>query len=357
MTALHTPTEFIPEIRAAVAPHAAQFSRIALANILQEYPNKLDHVMNDAGEVRAPRALHPVFYGSYDWHSCVHMHWLLARLLRHFPALAEGAQIQAVFDAHFTQANVAAEIAYLHQPSRQSFERTYGWAWLLKLQTELIESAKTNSHAAQWRDALQPLADALVERYLQFLPIAQFPIRAGTHANSAFGLLFALDYAECIQHRALRKLIAAKANAWFGRDRRYPAAYEPGGDEFLSGGLMEAALMLRVVDGCSYADWWEVFCPAPQDLQTWLTPVPVTDRSDPKLSHLDGLNLSRAWCWKMIEQEMPPPLRVPVTTAIDTLIATSLPQATSGDYVGTHWLASFALLALTEHQGATACRQ
>lgn len=340
--------EFAPETLAVVAPHAPSFVRTALANIRQEYPNKPDHVMSDATDLRPPRALHPVFYGSYDWHSSVHMHWLLVRLLRLFPALPEAAQIQSAFDAHFTGANIAAEAVYLRKPTNASFERTYGWAWFLKLQTELAELAKTNDRATIWRDALQPLADIFVERYLRFLPLAQFPIRAGTHANSAFGLLFALEYAECVQHVTLRKLIALQANTWFGRDRRYPAAYEPGGDDFLSGGLMEAALMLRVVDGCSFADWWQVFCPAPQDLQSWLSPVPVSDRRDPKLIHLDGLNLSRAWCWKMLARELPAPLHAPVAAAVDAQIAASLRHATAGNYAGTHWLASFALLALTQ---------
>lgn len=333
--------------RTAAAPHASAFVRIALSNIGREYPNKLDHVINDAWELRSPRELHPVFYGSYDWHSCVHMHWLLARLLRGFPELPETAQIRAAFDAHFTVENIEAEITYLQRPSRQSFERTYGWAWLLKLQAELLALASTEPRAATWSGKLQGLADVFADRYLQFLPLAQYPIRTGTHANSAFGLLFALDYAEAVQHLALRKLILAKANAWFGRDRRYPASYEPGGDDFLSGGLMEAALMRRVVDGCSYADWWQVFCPPPQELQAWLAPVAVTDRSDPKLVHLDGLNLSRAWCWRMIEAEMPSSLRAPVAAAINAHLAASLPYACNGDYAGTHWLASFALLALT----------
>lgn len=330
----------------AAAPFASVFARIGLENIVREYPNKLDHVLNEASDARTPRELHPVFYGSYDWHSSVHMHWLLMRILRAYPDAEQAPAIRAAFDAHFTPANVAAELAYLRQPSRHTFERTYGWAWLLKLQAELISLAAGDSGARAWRGALQPLADAFVERYLHFLPLATYPIRAGTHANSAFGLLFALDYAEATQHIALRKLITAKAHAWFGQDRRYPAAYEPGADDFLSGGLMEAALMLRVVDGCSYADWWQVFCPATQDLQAWLLPVEVSDRTDAKLSHLDGLNLSRAWCWKMLEPELPAHLREPVARAIDAHLAASLPQATSGNYVGTHWLASFAMLAL-----------
>lgn len=332
---------------AVAALHAPSFARIALANIRQEYPYKLDHLLHSAAQLRSPKALHPLFYGSYDWHSSVHMHWLLVRLLRFFPTLSEAPQIRALLDVRFTADNVAGEIATLSQSSA-SFERTYGWAWCLKLQTELIALAKTDPCGTVWRDNLAPLADVFVERYRQFLPLAQFPIRAGTHANSAFGLLVALDYAESIQHRALHNLIAKKTNTWFGRDRRYPAAYEPGGDDFLSGGLMEAALMLRIVDGCSFADWWHVFCPPPQALQVWLSPVPVTDRSDAKLVHLDGLNLSRAWCWKMLAKEMPVALRAPVDTAIDTHIAASLPHAVTGDYVGTHWLASFALLALTQ---------
>lgn len=331
-----------------VAPYASAFCRAALANIGQEYPNNPGHVLNSAADLQSPRAIHPLFFGSYDWHSCVHMHWLLVRLLCGFPALPEIPQVRQTLDAHFTEAKVAAEISFLQQPSRQTFERPYGWAWLLKLQTALIEGAKTDSGLARWRDVLQPLADLVVERYLNFLPLAHYPVRAGTHGNSAFSLLFALDYAECSQHFALRKLLCDKANAWFGRDRRYPAAYEPSGDDFLSGGLMEAVLMLRVVDGCSYADWWEVFCPPPHELSVWLKPVAVCDRSDPKLAHLDGLNLTRAWCWKMLAPQLPQTLQAPVHEAVAAHLAASLPQATDGDYAGTHWLASFAFLALAQ---------
>ena len=326
----------------------ASFAVLALANIEQEFPNKLDHTMNSAADVQAPRKLHPVFYGSYDWHSAVHMHWLLARLLRLYPALPEAGQIEQVFDRHFTPENVAVELIYLAQPSRATFERTYGWAWLLKLQSELLQLAESQPRAQAWANALQPLADAFVARYLQFLPITQFPIRAGTHANSAFGLLFALDYAEQTQHLALRKLVFDKAHRWFGKDASYPAAYEPGGDDFLSGGLIEAVLMMRSVDGCSYADWWAVFCPPPNALQNWLTPVTVSDRSDAKLAHLDGLNLSRAWCWRVLKRELPEEFQSLADGAISQHLAASLPQASGGHYVGSHWLASFAALALTE---------
>lgn len=334
--------------RHSLLPYASPFARVALENVLREYPNKPDHLLTGCADLRSPRELHPAFYGSYDWHSSVHMHWLLARLLRCVPGLPEHAQAHDVFDLHFSLENIAAETSYLRHPARRTFERTYGWAWLLKLQAELHILASTDDTAARWRDNLQPLAEAVVDGFQEFLPLAQYPVRAGTHANSAFGLLLALDYAETVQHLALRRLIAAKASAWFGRDRRYPAAYEPGGDDFLSAGLVEAALMLRLVDGCSYADWWELFCPSQSDLAAWLLPVQVTDRSDPKLVHLDGVNLSRAWCWKMIRPQLDAALRARVDVAVDAHLDASLPGTIDGDYAGTHWLASFALLALTE---------
>jgi Protein of unknown function (DUF2891) len=331
-----------------LARHASQFASTALTNIVLEFPNRLDQTLQGAADLRSPRTLHPVFYGSYDWHSSVHMHWLLARLLRLFPSMPEADRIRQTFDAHFSPANVSAEAAFVRHPANRTFERTYGWAWLLKLQAELIELARLGSRVASWRDALQPLAYLFVERYLEFLPLAQFAIRAGTHANSAFGLLFALDYAQTMQHIELRSLIAATANDWFSNDRRYPARYEPGGDDFLSGGLMEAALMMRVMEGGRFGDWWQAFRPAEPDLQAWLSPVGVTDRTDPKLAHLDGLNLSRAWCWRMLANALPAVLQEPTSLAIDAHLSASLPHAATGDYAGTHWLASFALLALTE---------
>lgn len=275
------------------------------------------------------------------------MHWMLARLLKENHIAHEQGAVHALLDAQFTGHKVSGEVAYLREPSRQTFERPYGWAWLLKLQTELTGLAQTRPYAAPWRDALQPLADLLVLRTLDYLPLAEFPVRAGTHGNSAFALLFMLDYAEATQPAALRTLIHAKAHAWFGGDRQYPAGYEPGGDDFLSGGLMEAALMRRVLETSRYQDWWDAFCPTPQDLQNWLHPVSVTDRSDPKLAHLDGLNLSRAWCWKMIEPAMPQPLRDLAAGAISRHLEASLPHTVNGDYAGTHWLASFATLALS----------
>ncbi|SNT26977.1 Protein of unknown function [Noviherbaspirillum humi] len=337
-----------PDRHALLAANGPTFARIALANIVREYPNKLDHVLTSPDDLQPPRQLHPVFYGSFDWHSAVHMHWLLARLLRRGAAGEAASAIPNAFDTQFTPDRIAGEISYLNRPSARTFERTYGWAWLLKLQAELIALASEQPEAERWRDVLQPLADAFAQRYLDFLPLATFPIRAGIHANSAFGLLLALDYAGAHQDLRLRQALIVKGHEWFGRDRRYPAAYEPGGDDFLSGGLCEAALMCRLLDGCDFADWWEQFCPPPLQLAAWLAPVPVSDRSDPKLAHLDGLNLARAWCWRLLLPSLTSPLRETAEGTIEAHLQAALPHALAGDYAGTHWLASFAALALSE---------
>ncbi len=329
-----------------LAGYAPAFAGIALSNITCPYPNQPGHVLLDASGLAEPQALHPVFYGSYDWHSSVHMHWLLVTLLSRYPMLAQADQIRRVLSGHFTRENIEKEALYFRQPAHRSFERTYGWAWLLKLQTSLHQGAAHQAQCKAWCSHVQPLADLIAQRWLDFLPIAQFPIRAGTHGNSAFGLLFALDYARTTGHTELANAVAMKAREWFGTDRRYPAEYEPGGDDFLSGGLLEAALMRQVMDTSEFKRWWDDFRPEHAALQTWLTPVAATDRSDPKLAHLDGLNLSRAWCWGMLYSALPMPLSSLADTAIDRHLDVSLSSALGGHYAGTHWLASFALLAL-----------
>ncbi len=324
---------------------AAQFARIALDNIGREYPYHELHLLQSDGDARPPRELHPVFHGSYDWHSCAHMHWTLARCLRRFPALPAANAIAAHFDARLTPAAVAREIAYFDAPGRATFERPYGWGWLLALQSELMQLASREPAALRWRDALAPLADRLAQRFVDWLPRQEFPVRNGTHANSAFALLRALEYARRARHSALRAAVVDRARAWFARDRSYPADYEPGGDDFLSGGLCEALLMLNAADD-SFADWWPQFEPAPAALARWLVPVAVSDPRDAKIVHLHGLNLSRAWCWRALAPRLPAALRSAAVAAVDSHLDTSMPAALAGDYVGTHWLASFALLAL-----------
>jgi hypothetical protein len=327
---------------------ATALTRVALTNVSTEYPFHLTHLAHGDRDLAPPRTLHPLFFGSYDWHSCVHMHWTLARCLRRHPRAPFAAEVRAHFDARFSAAGVAGELAYFDAPGRASFERPYGWGWLLKLQCELIALAAEHTAAARWRDALAPLAQHLADRLLAFLPRAEFPVRAGSHGNSAFALLLALDYGEAIQHRALVHAIGDRAQRWFGRDHSYPAAYEPSGDDFLSAGLAEARLMQRVLDGCDYADWWQAFAPPAADLARWLAPVDVSDGLDPKIVHLHGLNLARAWCWRSLRTALPADLHAAVDAAIAAHLARSLPAAIEGDYVGTHWLASFALLAIDD---------
>jgi hypothetical protein len=327
---------------------AAELAQIALANTTTEYPYKLDQLLAGSGDLAPPRDLHPVFWGSYDWHSCVHMHWTLVRLLRRFPGHPRADSTRGHLHARLTQTAIGGELATLGSPHRQTFERPYGWGWLLKLAAELERLGREQPDAIPWRDAVRPLAAEFANRFIAFLPRGDYPIRAGVHGNSAFALVLALDWCNEIQHLALRRAIMDCANRWFGRDRRYPAAYEPGGDDFLAAGLVEAMLMTRAVDGCSFADWWEQFRPADDGLDHWLRPVSVSDPADARIVHLHGVNLSRAWCWRSLRQDLPAALLGPVDRAIAAHLAASLPAATSGAYVGTHWLASFALLALDE---------
>ena len=356
------------------AEFAAAVSRTALTNVATEYPYKLDQVLDGDDAVSTPRILHPVFYGSYDWHSCVHMHWTLARLLRLHPRHAHADAARRHFEHRFTAQKVGGELATLCGPHRASFERPYGWGWLLKLAAELHLLAAADQTAVRWRDEIAPLAHAFAKRFTDILPRATYPIRGGAHSNSAFALLLSLDYCDTVQHRALRQLIGERANAWFGQDRRYPADYEPSGDDFLSGGLVEAALMRRVIGGYSlamsagppqaqrvpsrgadaqrpeastFADWWDRFRPATDAIDTWLQPAQISDASDPKIVHLHGLNLSRAWCWRQLLPELDTDLKLLAEESIERHLAASLPAATHGEYVGTHWLGSFAVLALT----------
>jgi hypothetical protein len=336
---------------------ASAFARLALKGIVQEYPNKLDHVMNDASEVRGPRALHPVFYGSFDWHSSVHSHWMLVRVLRRVPDLPEAAEIRATLEAHFTAANVAAEVAYLGQAGRASFERMYGWAWLLQLANELRDWAD-DPDATRWSANLQPLADAIAERYLAFLPKQTYPIRRGVHPNTAFGITFALDYARSAGRTDLEALLLERSRTYFAGDSAYPARWEPDGDDFLSPSLVEANLMRRVLPPDEFVPWFRAFLPAlaAGEPRSLLEPAFVGDRSDPGLVHLDGLNLSRAWCMRGIASALPPddPARLVLLEAAVRHAEATLPYIASGNYEGEHWLASFAVYLFTEGRGVRA---
>jgi hypothetical protein len=324
---------------------ASRFAQLALKCVTREFPNKLDHVMNDETEVRSPKALHPSFYGCFDWHSSVHGHWLLARILRQFPDLPEAPRIRQALDENLSSRNMRLEVSYLSKPERQSFERTYGWAWLLKLAEELQKGK--DPRAAEWSANIRPLADALASRYIDFLPKQNYPIRTGVHPNTAFGLAFALDYAKASGNRKLENVVAERAMTYFSGDRDYPAGWEPGGEDFFSPALMEADLMRRVMPAPKFAAWFHAFLPGiargnPKEI---LDPASVTDRTDPKLVHLDGLNLSRAWCMKNIAAALPPsdPAGKVLLDAAAGHARAGLIHVASGDYAGEHWLASFAV--------------
>jgi hypothetical protein len=326
---------------------ASKFSRLVLSHVEREYPNKLDHVLTSAADVQGPRALHPVFFGSFDWHSCVHGHWLLATLLRRFPDLPESAAIHALFERQFRQNKVAAEVAYLSAPGRAGFERPYGWAWLLMLAAELARPASPD--AARAGRMLQPLADAFVARFMEFLPKATYPVRVGTHFNSAFALALTLEYADVMRNADLANLLREKAIEWYSSDTDCQA-WEPGGDDFLSPALIEAECMRRVLPASEFARWMERFLPglAQREPAALFRPATVSDRSDGKIVHLDGLNFSRSWCWRSLAGSWSEddPRRTAALDAAAQHLEASLPFVI-GDYMGEHWLATFALLALS----------
>ncbi|MGH8297690.1 MAG: DUF2891 domain-containing protein [Steroidobacteraceae bacterium] len=325
---------------------AGRFAALALGHVTREYPNKLDHVLTGPQDVRAPRALHPIFCGSFDWHSCVHGHWLLARLYRRLPQLPEAAAIRALLDAQFTAEKVAGELHYLEQPATRGFERPYGWAWALALQAELLRHE--SGEGRRWASTLTPLAKEFVRRFEAYLPLATYPVRAGVHSNTAFALLLARDYAVAARNSGFAGLCADAALRWYRADRGC-TGWEPSQDDFLSPALIEAALVADVMPKEDFAEWLAGFLPkaARGEPATLFTPATVSDRSDGKIAHLDGLNLSRAWCWRRIVTDLPPsdPLRVRAQAAIDAHLTSALGHV-AGDYMGEHWLASFALLAL-----------
>jgi hypothetical protein len=332
---------------------ASHFAGLALKCVGKEYPNKLDHVMDDETQVRSPRALHPAFYGCYDWHSSVHGHWLLVRLLRLYPSLPEAQKIRTALGENLSAENVLSEASYFRQKDRASFERTYGWAWLLKLAEEL--DGWDDPEAKSWSRNLQPLVEVIVEKYVSFLPKQTYPIRTGVHPNTAFGLSFALDYARATGDRRLAALLEERARTYYARDTDYPAAWEPGGEDFFSPALAEADLMRRVLSRAEFRTWLHRFLPgiARGEPQGLLRPATVTDRSDPKLVHLDGLNLSRAWCMRSVAASLPvgDPARIVLAKAAAVHARDALSHVASGNYEGEHWLATFAVYALSTPGG------
>ncbi|HWD22328.1 MAG TPA: DUF2891 domain-containing protein [Burkholderiales bacterium] len=305
---------------------AAAFARVALANVEREYPRKLDYLLTAPGELAAPRAYHPAFYGSYDWHSAVHMHWLLVRLLRLEPSLE--SEVAPVLERHLNSQALHKELAFFHGPGGATFERPYGWAWLLELQAELLRLGR-------WSHEVAPLAAALAGRLANYLNTSPYPVRSGAHGNSAFACVLALDYARADGDASLAREIEQAARRWYLGDRDYPVAYEPSADDFLSPALAEAFLMKRILPPGEFSAWYAAFLA--DGFGPLAHPPKVTDHADAKQSHLDGLCLSRAWCLAALGHAQ----------LAQAHLDAGMPQVLGGDYVGEHWLATFAMLALS----------
>jgi hypothetical protein len=325
---------------------ASEFARLGLANIRREYPHLLQHQLNGPEDVRRPRDLHPAFYGSYDWHSCVHQHCMLVRLARLFPDLPERAEIDQTLRENLTAENIVAETAYFKEPGRGFYERPYGWAWLLKLAEELLRYDR--ALAAN----LDPLVAHIRAGLLAYLPSLTHPVRHGVHNNTAFAVKLAIDYTRAADDQELKLFCTSRMAYWFGHDTDYGARWEPSGEDFLSPALTEAEVMAAVLPPDNFSRWLSRFLP---NLHTGepvrlFTPVRVSNPADPKIAHLIGLNLNRAWCWRRLAQALPEsdPRHLRARDAAVRHLEAALPLLSAEDFNRAHWLASFAVYALRE---------
>lgn len=338
-----------PKAPGLTAATSDKFAKLALACVAKEYPNKISHVINSPADIKAPHELTPAFYGCYDWHSAVHGHWLLAALARRFPTAPFAADAVAALKKNITPANIAGEVAYLNGTGRETFERPYGLAWLLELSAELREWH--TSDGAQLSKTLYPLERAVVDRFNAWLPKLAYSIREGEHAQTAFAFGMALDYARATKDTKLEALLVSKVREFHTKDRNCPINYEPSGQDFLSPCLAEADVMRRVLPPAEFATWLTAFLPnIPKTASaSWLPIGVVTDKSDGKLAHLDGLNLSRAWMLNGIAAGLPAAdSRRPALAAAAKAHADSGLAAVTGEhYEGGHWLGSFATYLLT----------
>jgi len=321
---------------------ANRLAELPLACIEREYPNKLNQTLSGDDDLLPPRDLHPSFYGCFDWHSSVHGHWSIVMLLKQFPGLDKSEEMKSLLSERLSPENIAREMEYFKQEQNKTFERTYGWAWLLKLAEELY--TWDTDLARELYDNLSPFAILISDMYIEFLSKLHYSIRVGTHTNTAFGLTFAYDYAASTGNDSLLLTIKQRARDFYLYDSQCPMSWEPGGDDFLSPCLEEADIMRRVLDSEEYSKWLNDFIPELSDPSYTLEPGIVTDRSDGQLAHLDGLNFSRAWCLYGIANNISGYEHL--AKIADEHIMHSLRNITDGHYEGGHWLASFALLAL-----------
>ena len=342
-----------PGVPAVDAGAAERFANLALTCVHKEYPNKIAHVMNGDADVKPPRELTPAFFGCYDWHSAVHGHWLLARLARRFPESPFAAKARAALEKSLTRENLAAEVLYLEGAGRTTFERPYGLAWLLQLAMELREW--DDPQAKRWSQALEPLEWAAAKRIRAWAPKLSHPIRTGEHNQTAFGFGLILDWARSVDNQETEVLLEARIRELYLKDRDCPLEYEPSGEDFLSPCLGEADLARRVLSSEAFAEWLSTFLPGiPREPRNrgradWLAPGVVTDPTDGKLAHLDGLNLSRAWMLEGIASALPAgdPRLPALRTAAAAHRESGLRSVTGEHYEGGHWLGSFATYLVT----------
>ena len=328
----------------------AAFAELALKGIHTEYPNKPSNVVFDEASVRTPKEMHPAFYGCFDWHSSVHGHWMLIRLLKEYPGSSVDDRIRKSLRENLTAENIAGETNYFNEKEHKSFERTYGWAWYLKMVAEL--EGWDDPDGIAWRKNVQPLEDLLVQRTFDYLPKLEYPIRTGVHPDLGFGLAFILDYSRTVKNEKLESAIVARARDYYFADTDYPTLYEPSGQDFFSSCLNEADLMRRVLSQDEFEKWFSAFLPTLEsgDGGNLLKPVTVSDVTDGKIVHLAGLDLSRAWCMNGIASALPES-----DSRYDLLRKSAAAHAQmgyryvfSGHYEGEHWLATFAIYLHTD---------
>ena len=328
---------------------AARLAALSLAGLQREYPNKPQDVLTGAADLKTPREAHPAFYGHFDWHSSVHAHWMLVRLLRLYPALPEAALIRAQLDANLRPEHLQAEADYFGPRHNRSFERMYGWAWLLRLAQEL--RAFDDPQARGWAEAIRPLESVIVEMTQEYLPKLSYPVRSGVHPDTAFALGMMIDYARATGQGDFESLLLQRARDYYGNDRDYPTHFEPSGQDFFSAGLNVADLMRRVLKPREFSVWLNRFAPGVRRarLGGWAKPAVVSDLADPQIVHLVGLNLSRAWAMRGVISALDPRdrRRQHLASAMQAHAAAGLAQVASGSYEGEHWLASFAVFYLT----------
>jgi len=355
-----TASELTPAAAPLDAAAAARFAALALKCLHQEYPNHISHTLSSDSDARPPRELTPAFYGCLDWHSDVHGHWLLVRLIRLFPDAPFVSEARAAVARSLNPQNIAGEIAYLRGAGRASFERPYGLAWLLRLAAELRSS--DDADARSWSATLAPLESEVAVRLTSYLPRLHYPIRIGEHDQTAFALALTWDWAAVSGDVRMREALQDAAQRFYLHDRNCPLAYEPSGEDFLSPCLAEADFMRRVLAPPDFARWLSAFLPQiPRSTASaavasaWLPPGVVTDRADPKLAHIDGLNLSRAWMLEGIAHALPPhdPRLPALNAAAQAHADAALPAVTGEHYEGGHWLGTFAVY-LTSQAGLPA---